>query len=315
MMDRRQLLQTLGVAVTGATALSARSGDAPRLKFSKNLMWGSIGVQADPRQAIAYAEKFGFDSVSASVGDLEKMTPGERNDLVRSMKEKEIRWGAGGLPVQFRTSNEEFMKGIAAWPQQAKILHEVGVERVSTWILPMHDTIPYVANFNLHRDRLREAARILNEEELRLGLEFVGPKTLWTARRYPFIHSQLEMQELIAAIDLPNVGFLLDVWHWYTSGGTVEELNRLRNRDVVEVHISDAPAGLKVEEQKDSARELPATTGVIDLKSFLESLVKIEYDGPISCEPFNRKLNEMENEDALKATIDSLNRAFALVGA
>ena len=45
-----------------------------------------------------------------------------------------------------------------------------------------------------------KCARVLRDHEQRFGLEYVGPKTSWTAKRYPFVHSMAETKELIAEI-------------------------------------------------------------------------------------------------------------------
>ena len=92
-----------------------------------------------------------------------------------------------------------------------------------------------------------------------------------------------EMRELIAAIDQPNVGLLLDSWHWYTAHETEADLLSLKGVEVVACDLNDAPsAGIPVDEQKDKRlRDLPCATGVIDLKAFLGALVKIGYDGPV----------------------------------
>ena len=73
------------------------------------------------------------------------------------------------------------------------------------------------------------------------------------------------------------------------------------------------PAGIAVDEQIDSRRKLPVTTGVIDLKGFINALVKIGYDGPVECEPFDQELRAMEDDAALQKTIDSLNRLWGLI--
>jgi sugar phosphate isomerase/epimerase len=83
---------------------------------------------------------------------------------------------------------------------------------------------------------------------------------------------------------------------------------------VVACDLNDAPAGIPVDQQIDNRRELPAATGVINLKKFLEVLVEIGYDGPIRAEPFNRVLNEMEDEMAVAATAMAMRNALALVG-
>ncbi len=111
----------------------------------------------------------------------------------------------------------------------------------------------------------------------------------------------------------PNVGLLLDSWHWYTSHGTVDELLRLSNKDIVHVHVNDAPKGIDVDQQVDSRRALPVTTGVIDMKGFINALVKVGYDGPVECEPFDQELRKMDSGAALQKTVDSLNRAWELI--
>lgn len=319
-MNRRKFTQTAGIAAAGlaAQAITAQTASAAsygKPKFYKSLAAGAIGVTGNQKELIDYASQFGFDGVAVSLGELEKMSATERKETVDYMKSKNVRWGHCGLPVQFRAGEDEFQTGIKQLPKQAEIIHEVGCTRVSTWLSPSHDELTYMQNFEQHRKRLKKAAKILKDNELRIGLEYVGPKTSWTAKRFSFVHSQPEMIDLIDAIGEDNVGILLDSWHWYTSFGTVEELKKVTYDLAVDVQVNDAPLGLKIDEQKDLERMLPCTTNVIDLKNFMQFLVDIGYDGPISCEPFNKKLNEMENEAALKESVDSLNRLFALVGA
>ncbi len=95
--------------------------------------------------------------------------------------------------------------------------------------------------------------------------------------------------------------------------GTVEELLTLTNKDIVHVHVNDAPEGIEVDAQRDNQRRLPTTTGVIDLKGFMNALKKINYDGPVECEPFDNKLRQMPDPKKLKTTIDSLNRLWTLI--
>ena len=121
--------------------------------------------------------------------------------------------------------------------------------------------------------------------------------------------------ELIAEIGLTNVGLVLDSWHWYTAHETVDDLRILTNKDIVACDLNDAPSGIPIDEQIDNQRELPATTGVINVKDFLSFLVDVGFDGPIRAEPFNAKLNAMEDEAAVAATAKAMRTAFALVGA
>jgi predicted xylose isomerase-like sugar epimerase len=49
------------------------------------------------------------------------------------------------------------------------------------------------------------------------------------------------------------------------------------------------------------------------MKGFINALVKIGYDGPVECEPFDQELRQMDAGAALQKTIDSLNRLWDLI--
>jgi sugar phosphate isomerase/epimerase len=278
-----------------------------------DLVCGAIGVRADQTQAIDLAHRYGFESVAPSAQFLSRLSDAEIEELLGTMKEKNLVWGSAGLPVDFRRDEERFRAGLDGLPKLAKAIQRAGGSRVNTWLRPSHDTLTYVSNFKQHTRRLGEIAKVLADHDLRLGLEYVGPKTSWTASRHTFIHTMAETKELIAEIGQDNVGFVLDSWHWYTAHENEDDLLSLTADDVVACDLNDAPAGIPVDEQMDGSRELPAATGVIDLKAFLGALVQIGYDGPVRAEPFNKKLRDMDNEPAMAATAAAMKKAFALV--
>ena len=100
---------------------------------------------------------------------------------------------------------------------------------------------------------------------------------------------------------------------YYAAAGTIRGDLSLSNRDVVACDLNDAPAGVAVDQQKDSVRDLPCATGVIDLKTFLGALIKIGYDGPVRAEPFKAELRKLPREQAVEATARAMKRAFSLV--
>jgi sugar phosphate isomerase/epimerase len=286
-----------------------------KVKFYKNLAPGHIGVRANQQQALEYAVKYGFDSITPNPGEFANKSALEISEWLGLMKEKGIRYGAGGLPVEFRRDEDRFKNDLVGLPKQAGLLKQLGVTRVATWIMPGSRELTYRQQFELLTQRFRQVAKVLKDNDIRLGLEFVGPRTSRSRSRFAFISTHIEMMELVEAIGMGNVGLLLDSWHWYTSHGTVDELLKLSNNDVVHVHVNDAPAGIDVDQQVDNRRALPATTGVIDLKGFINAMVKIGYDGPVECEPFDQELRRMEPDAAVQKTIDSLNRLWDLIEA
>lgn len=308
---RSAIAATAALHLAGPLAWASQISS--KVKFYKNLGHGHIGVKADQRQALEYAVKYGFAGITPNPGEFEGKSAVEINEWMAAMKEKGVRYGSGGLPVEFRRDEDRFKKDLLQLPKQAGLLKQLGVSRVATWIMPGHNELTYLQHFELLKTRFREAAKVLKDYDIRLGLEFVGPRTSRERFRFAFACTQIDMMELVNAIGEPNVGLLLDSWHWYTSHGTVEELLRLSNKDIVHVHVNDAPSGVEVDQQVDNRRALPVTTGVIDMKGFINALVKIGYDGPVECEPFDQELRKMDADAALQKTSESLSRLWDLI--
>jgi sugar phosphate isomerase/epimerase len=278
-----------------------------------DLVCGNLGVSADLPTAVDLAHRHGFESVGPDAALLAKLSDAQLDGLLGDLKAKGLTWGAAALPVEFRRDDEAFRRDMAGLPALASALQKAGVTRVGTWLPPGSDRLTYVANFRRHADRLRQAAKVLGDHGLRFGLEYVGPKTAWSSSRHPFIHTMAETRDLIAEIGAPGVGLVLDSWHWYTAGESADDVKALTNADVVACDLNDAPRSVPIDEQRDGVRELPAATGVIDLKGFLSALSAIGYDGPVRAEPFNATLRTLPPGEAVAATARAMKRAFALI--
>lgn len=309
MTTRREFL---GLAAFAATAGIAR-GEPPARKMTIDLVCGNLGVSADLPTAVDLAHRHGFESVAPDAARLSKLADAQLAELLGELKAKGLTWGAAALPVEFRGDDEAFRRDMAGLPAFASALQKAGATRVGTWLPPGSDGLTYVANFRRHAARLREVAKVLGDRGIRFGLEYVGPKTAWSSSRHPFIHTMAEARELIAEIDVEGVGLVLDAWHWYTAGESPEDIRALSNADVIACDLNDAPRSVPVDQQRDGVRELPAATGVIDLKGFLSALVAIGYDGPVRAEPFNATLRTLPPEEAVAATSRAMKRAFALL--
>ena len=304
-MTRRHFLAAAAIAATASRARATAGG------MQLNLSCGALGVHASQRQAIDWAHQFGFDVVEADGGYLARLNDGERSELIDHMKSVNVGWSNAGVPFEYRHDEPAFATGMKTLPDYADALHRAGVPAVITWIMPSSGDLPYIANFRLHATRLGAIAGVLADHNLRLGIEYVAPRTLLLDAKYPFIHTMAEMKELIAEMGKPNVGLVLDSWHWFHAGDTVADLLSLRPSDVVALDLNDAPLNVPKAEMKDGARELPAATGVIDIRAFLGALEKIGYHGPARAEPFNKAVESMPPEQAIAAAMAALKKAFA----
>ena len=313
---RRDFVCTASAAAVIA-ALSPRMPVlmAAERKLKLCLSPGAIGVNVSQAEAISLAAKYGFEAVDPNAGYLASLSEAQLQDLLAVVKSKGLSWGAAGLPVDFRQDEAKFNEGMAALAKSAPVLQKAGITRVTTWIMPCSKQLTYRQNFELHVIRLRAAARVLADHGQRLGLEYVGTQSLRDSQKYPFIHTMAETRELIGEIGTGNVGLALDSWHWWTAGDSQADILALKNEDIVLVDLDDAPAGIPREQQIDSQRELPAATGVIDIGQFLGAVMMVGYDGPMRAEPFNKAVNDMDNDAACAATIAALKKALERVPA
>lgn len=316
-MNRRQFIKTAAlsatvsqVALNPAAFAQSRSS---RRRMTMSLVCGSLGISAGQRQAIEYAHLFGFESVEARPEYLATLGSREISELRRDLRRKQLVWGSAGLPVDFRRDQATFQDGLLKLPKLAAALQHAGVRRMNTWLRPASNDLTYLQNFRQHTMRLQEVAKILADHDLRLGLEYVGTTTLLISRKYPFIHTMAETAELIEAIGQDNIGYVLDSWHWWQAGDSAEDIERLHADSITLVDLNDAPLGVPKGEQLDNRRELPMATGVIDVKTFLNALQNIGYDGPVRAEPFNQALRDMDDQAACQTTVKALKKAFELI--
>jgi sugar phosphate isomerase/epimerase len=207
----------------------------------------------------------------------------------------------------------------AAWADERRRLSEfaalsrqIGCDRVTVFMPPGSNERPVDENFVWHVARFRPIAEALADEGCRLGIEFCGPKTSRADYRHEFIVTLGGTLELAKAIGTGNVGVLLDAWHLYTAGETIDDLDRLTADQIIAVHVNDAPAGIPRDEHIDQVRALPLETGVMDLVGFMRKLRDLGYAGPVMPEPFSRRVEDLAATDPRAAVVETARSMEAL---
>ena len=279
----------------------------------------ALGIRGLPlSEAIALARDAGFAGLSfdsrAAAQIIDEQGLAAVQEQFARAGVKPALWN---LPVAWR-DDHQWETDLRELPRLASAARDLGATRTATYMPSGSDHRSFQENFDWHVTRLRPITEVLRDEGCRFGIEFLGPKTYRAAFRHEFIYTLDGVMELIAAIGTGNVGVMLDSWHLYTSGGSLADLKRLTNQDVVVVHVNDAPAGIERDEQIDTVRTLPMETGVIDLVGFMRAVQEMGYDGPVMPEPFSQRINDLAATDPQAAareaarSMDALWRAAGL---
>ncbi|MBW3621800.1 MAG: sugar phosphate isomerase/epimerase [Armatimonadetes bacterium] len=277
---------------------------------------GAIGVKADLEEGLRLAKLGGFGGLEVGIGDIARRIDEQGQSAVLDLfREAEILPGAWGLPVDWRTPDEsKFEADLEKLPRLAAAGAAIGCTRTATWFMSFSDERNYEENTEWHVRRFSPIARILADHGCSLGLEFLGPKTIYDGHHYEFVHDMNAALDLAGRIG-PNVGLLLDCWHWYHAENTTGDIRKTSPDKIVYVHVNDAPAGRPKEEMKDSPRCLPGETGVIDITAFLQALQEIGYDGPVTPEPFSETLKNTDSqEEKVRITGASMKKIWRQAG-
>src|SRR6185312_2037958 len=213
------------------------------------------------------------------------------NQLLSELK---LRPAVLDFPVEFRKDDATFRESLSQLTAAAQFAAAIHCPRMITWIMSSSDT-PKEELRRTYKQRFTESARILAKSNVRLGLEFLGPLHLRKQFKYEFIWRMNDMLEFAKECG-PNVGLLLDAWHWHHAGATTQDIINAGRERIVHVHFDDS-ANLPPEQIRDNQRLLPGE-GVINLTGFLKALQTIGYTDALSVEVFGRGLNKMPPEQA-----------------
>lgn len=266
-------------------------------------------------EGLALAQSSGFGGFDPGIGEVEQLAQQKSVEYVKELFTRAgVKPGAWSLPVNYRGDDPVYYEHLAKLPARAKLAADIGLNRCYVVIAGWDDKKPFKDNFDFHVRRLRTAAEILRGYGHSLGMEFIGPATSRGSHKYNFLYTMDGMLALAAAIGTGNVGLLFDVWHAWTAHATLADIKKLSSEDVIYVHINDAPKGIDIDQQIDNIRGLPGETGVIPVPEMLRILKEIGYTGPVTPEPFSKKLEGITPQEAAKIAIEATNKVWQAAG-
>lgn len=302
-LTRRGACKMLASAAGLPLLLDAASGRRMYLALNSVLVSGRVGWP----EFAELAARVGFPGTDVMLEPAMKAGVEATNRLLDG---KKLRRGAINFPVEFRKDEATFKKGLASLEASAPFAAAIGCPRMVTYIMSSSNT-PKDELRRLYKRRFSECARVMARSDVRLGLEFLGPLQFRKRFRYEFIWRMPDMLEFAKECG-PNVGLLVDTWHWYWAGATTEDIIRAGRERIVHVHFNDAP-NLPPAEARDNERLMPGQ-GAINLTGFLHALEKIGYEDALSVEVFADFLKMMTPEQAAKLGLVTSLEVFCKSG-
>lgn len=114
--------------------------------------------------------------------------------------------------------------------------------------------------------------------------------------------------EIVQSVARPNVGLVLDSFHFYAGGSTIESIDALEAKRLFIFHINDAEDRPR-ERLEDRHRLLPGL-GILPLKQIVAALRRIGYDRVTSVEIFRPEYWERDPLDLARDARFALDRVL-----
>ena len=272
------------VSLNGAVTRGV--GGADKIRLAAKMGYGGVDWDLGPAKAA------GLDATKALFTDV-KIVPTIVNlPMAR--------------PFPFGGDAVGFTEALKTLADDVTFTAAVGCRKMMV-VLPASTTMKKEDQRALAVDRLAAIADVLRKSDVRLGVEFLGPLYFRLPRpggppSEPFIWNMRDALALAKDAG-PNVGVVVDAWHWHHSNSTSADILDAGAPRIVQVHVSDAKPSAP-EDVRDNQRQMPGE-GIIDLVAFFQALNKAGYADGVSPEPLGRVPDTMSAEEGAKLALDS----------
>ncbi len=149
--------------------------------------------------------------------------------------------------------------------------------------------------------RYRELLRIGREEGIRPTFEYISV--------VKSVYKLSDAWRIVQEADDPDATLILDAFHSWNSGSSLDDLRKIPAERISQYHIDDAHPDKPALTQKDSDRVMLGE-GQIDLAAEIAVLRQIGYEGTVSLELFNEELWAQHPAEVLKVGMERMRELF-----
>ncbi|MCC6443476.1 MAG: sugar phosphate isomerase/epimerase [Armatimonadetes bacterium] len=147
----------------------------------------------------------------------------------------------------------------------------------------------------------RQYGDIVAEQGVRLAIEPLG--------MHPFVSGSNEALRILQEAGHASLGLMMDTFHYYKSGVSLEDVARIPVDWLCIVHVNDCE-DLPREQLNDGHRLYPGE-GILPLKETLRLLQAMGYQGALSVEIFRQAYWQAPAEEIARKSKASLESALA----
>jgi sugar phosphate isomerase/epimerase len=137
------------------------------------------------------------------------------------------------------------------------------------------------------------------QDLLELGRQVGVRPTFEYISFFESIHRLDQAWQVVQQVEDPQATLVLDAFHSWNSGSTLDDLRAIPADRISHYHIDDAAPHLAAGQQTDPDRVMLGE-GAINLRAEIAVLREIGYSGTVSLELFNRQLWQQDPLEVLK---------------
>lgn len=265
---------------------------------------GATTMNADLMTDIRAASHAGFDLIEIWAAKLRAyLKQHTTQELKQLLDEHQLRaYSINSIEhITFR-SHEQHTDLLAECEELCRMAHEIGCECLVVVPSPRPEGVSDEEIIAESILVLHELSDVASRYDTKLAFEFLG---------FPecSVRTLDQCRGIVTGVDRPNVGLVIDTFHFYVGGSTLQSIAQLKPDQLFIVHINDAEDRPK-SELRDSHRLLPGL-GILPLQDIWAALRRIGYDRVVSVEIFRP---EYWDRDPMELAVQAKAAARSALG-
>jgi sugar phosphate isomerase/epimerase len=271
------------------------------------------GAKLTLEEKAALAQRFGYPALDFSLAEAGAYPGGPaavRELLARHGLQGSVVGGVFGVRLTDATEGE-FEDALRGVTEAAHDAAAFGGIRTGT-VLPGRADVAKEELWPVVVRRLQQLDGALEGTGIRLGVEFIGVKTLRLEKPHAFVQSMAEALRLLNDARVRNIGLTLDSYHWYAGEDTLDTIRGAPAERIAILHVNDAKA-LPPDQLIDQDRVLPGE-GTIPLADWLRAIANTGFSGPIAMEVLGPRLAGASPEDCARMGQEAVAGVFTAAG-